>query len=106
MIKIDMEIPNSCYTCEWWNYLTYDMAICRIDNHSMSIDPLKDDTKRCNFCPLIDENKQVCCNCNHSEKDYDYDGSFYCYYWDYEQGMSPNRVVGDDFCSNWKKIGK
>lgn len=22
-----------------------------------------------------------------------------CYYWDYEQGMSPNKVDGDDFCS-------
>lgn len=23
----------------------------------------------------------------------------YCYHWDYEQGMSPNHVDGDDFCS-------
>lgn len=23
----------------------------------------------------------------------------YCYHWDYEQGMSPNQVDGDDFCS-------
>lgn len=23
----------------------------------------------------------------------------YCYYWDYEQGMSPNCVDADDFCS-------
>lgn len=23
----------------------------------------------------------------------------YCYYWDYEQGMSPNEVDGNDFCS-------
>lgn len=22
-----------------------------------------------------------------------------CYYWDYEQGMSPNKVDGNDFCS-------
>lgn len=23
----------------------------------------------------------------------------YCYHWKYEQGMSPNEVDGDDFCS-------
>lgn len=23
----------------------------------------------------------------------------YCYHWQYEQGMSPNEVDGDDFCS-------
>ena len=23
----------------------------------------------------------------------------YCYHWDYEQGMSPNQVDGNDFCS-------
>lgn len=26
-------------------------------------------------------------------------GHGYCYYWDYEQGMSPNQVESDDFCS-------
>ena len=28
----------------------------------------------------------------------------YCYYWDYEQGMSPNWVDDDDFCSNARSI--
>lgn len=23
----------------------------------------------------------------------------YCYHWDYEQGMTPNQVDGNDFCS-------
>lgn len=27
----------------------------------------------------------------------------YCYHWDYEPGMSPNRVDGDDFCSYGEK---
>lgn len=27
----------------------------------------------------------------------------YCYYWDYEQGMSPNEVDGDDFCSHGER---
>ncbi len=27
----------------------------------------------------------------------------YCYYWDYESGMSPNRVDEDDFCSNGRR---
>lgn len=26
-------------------------------------------------------------------------GYGYCYHWDYEQGMSPNQVESDDFCS-------
>ena len=26
-------------------------------------------------------------------------GFGYCYHWDYEQGMSPNQVDADDFCS-------
>ena len=26
-------------------------------------------------------------------------GYGYCYHWDYEEGMSPNEVEGDDFCS-------
>lgn len=25
--------------------------------------------------------------------------NWYCYYWDYEPGSSPNRVDDDDFCS-------
>ena len=66
----------------------------------------------CDECPFTEaiwslrkkyEIDQICKNCDYSENDYGYDGSFYCYYWDYEQGMSPNRVAGDDFCSNWKK---
>jgi hypothetical protein len=31
---------------------------------------------------------------------------FYCYYWDYEAGMSPNVVDKDDFCSNAVLIQK
>lgn len=27
----------------------------------------------------------------------------YCYHWDYEPGMSPNKVCGDDFCSYGEK---
>ena len=26
-------------------------------------------------------------------------GYGYCYHWDYEQGMQPNQVEADDFCS-------
>ena len=104
MVKINISMPKSCYKCGRYELIEDDnVFICLLDNHGMhdiwesSID---------SSCPLIDESNQICCNCNHSEKDYDYDGSFYCYYWDYEQGMSPNRVSGDDFCSNWEKIGK
>jgi hypothetical protein len=27
----------------------------------------------------------------------------YCYHWPYEQGMSPNEVDGNDFCSHWER---
>ena len=27
----------------------------------------------------------------------------YCYHWQYEQGMSPNQVDGNDFCSYGKR---
>lgn len=27
----------------------------------------------------------------------------YCYYWDYEEGSSPNKVDGNDFCSYGKR---
>lgn len=28
----------------------------------------------------------------------------YCYHWDYETGMSPNQVDGNDFCSYGERI--
>ena len=31
--------------------------------------------------------------------------SGYCYFWDHEQGMEPNRVVYDDFCSYGERKG-
>ena len=38
-----------------------------------------------------------CKNCmNYEER---CPGFGYCYHWDYEQGMSPNQVDADDFCS-------
>lgn len=42
-----------------------------------------------------------CKDCVHSEKS---GHILYCYYWDYEQGMSPNWVDDDDFCSNARSI--
>lgn len=54
------------------------------------------------------ENVQIQCfckDCRHSEpvtygKESD---GFYCYYWDFEQGMSPNEVDANDFCSNGER---
>lgn len=41
-----------------------------------------------------------CKDCTHSEQK----GHIrYCWFWDYEQGMSPNKVDDDDFCSNADK---
>ena len=31
---------------------------------------------------------------------------FYCYFWDYEQGMSPNTVEKLGFCNNGEQVQK
>lgn len=36
-----------------------------------------------------------CKDCQHSEKIRE--NYYYCYYWDYESGMSPNTVEAEDF---------
>lgn len=41
-----------------------------------------------------------CKNCIHFEVIQGNKYYGYCYYWDFEQGMSPNRVDYDDYCSN------
>ena len=33
-----------------------------------------------------------------------YDEEGYCWFWDYETGMSPNEVDADDFCSYGERI--
>jgi len=38
-----------------------------------------------------------CKDCRHSVKER---STLYCYFWDYEQGMSPNVVDELGFCSN------
>jgi hypothetical protein len=38
-----------------------------------------------------------CKDCTNFERKFP--GYGYCYHWDYEQGMSPNEVEDDDFCS-------
>lgn len=43
-----------------------------------------------------------CKNCTNFERRTSVDG--YCYYWDYEQGISPNIVDNNDYCSNGIEI--
>ena len=64
--------------------------------------------KRVELAPTIDAVEVVRCkDCTHYDERYRtvveetgnvYCGG-YCYHWDYEAGMSPNQVDGDDFCS-------
>ena len=57
--------------------------------------------------PTVDAVEVVRCkDCQHFEKKWSYHkttsedvGCGYCWHWDYETGMSPNQVDGDDFCS-------
>lgn len=41
-----------------------------------------------------------CGDCKHFEGIANNEVYGYCYYWDFEQGMSPNTVGYDDYCSN------
>lgn len=43
-----------------------------------------------------------CKDCDYSDKISYTDEYLYCYFWEYEQGMAPNTVYPDDFCSNAK----
>lgn len=48
--------------------------------------------------PTVDAVPVVRCkDCTNFERNFP--GYGYCYYWDYEQGMSPNEVEDNDFCS-------
>lgn len=58
--------------------------------------------------PTVDAVEVVRCkDCEHFEQRFGIVGDAtgkvycggYCYRWDYEPGMSPNQVDGDDFCS-------
>ena len=42
-----------------------------------------------------------CKDCIHSDK---VGETLYCYFWEYEQGMSPNTVEESGFCSNAENI--
>lgn len=41
-----------------------------------------------------------CSDCKHFEVIANNEVYGYCYYWDFEQRMSPNTVGYDDYCSN------
>ena len=52
-----------------------------------------------NLEPIYEELVEVvrCKDCANFERKFP--GYGYCYHWDYEQGMSPNEVEDNDFCS-------
>lgn len=43
-----------------------------------------------------------CKDCEHFERKHEING--WCYYWNIEQGASPNMVDNDDYCSNGNKL--
>ena len=49
---------------------------------------------RCKNCVSFEEKFRVA-----NEKTGNVYCGGYCYHWDYEMGMAPNEVDGDDFCS-------
>ena len=62
MIKIDMEMPESCMKCplspENWVYAT-----CKIAGKAVWL------TKRPSWCPLIEETDRSCEGCKHIDED-------------------------------------
>lgn len=56
------------------------------------------------YMPTVDAVEVVRCqNCQHYREDLPGSHFGYCYHWDHEQGMSPNQVEHDDFCSYGEK---
>lgn len=63
--------------------------------------------KAINISPTIDPLDALgicqCKDCIYSKKFRENDTFAYCYFWEYEEGMSPNIVELDGFCSNSEK---
>lgn len=49
------------------------------------------------------EKVEIQCRCKDCEYSDKQRNILYCYFWDYEPGMSPNTVDENDFCSNGEK---
>lgn len=78
-------------------YLTSQMyLICEVcQTENIFIDAIIDEIDN---APTVDAVEVVRCkDCVSYEERCP--GFGYCYHWDYEQGMSPNQVDADDFCS-------
>lgn len=101
MVKINIKMPSGCHECPclspWFGEsgLEYNCGILHKKLNSVN--------NRQDWCPLIDIDDKTCKNCQCSEPNYGYEGSFHCYYGDYEKRISPSVVGSDDFCSNWRK---
>lgn len=65
MIKIDMEMPKSCYCCDkfkWNDFL--EAYTCSMDLHMINFDVEMFKDKKCQECPWIEcEDEKSCNNC-------------------------------------------
>lgn len=65
-------------------------VILRMLEHEATVDAVP--VARCRDCASFEETGKYPTNRGGEQFGY-------CYHWQYEQGMSPNQVDGDDFCS-------
>lgn len=73
----------------------YNVGATFLENQAKYIESLEMvQVVRCKDCTHFDERCRFA-----SEETGEAWCSGYCYHWDYESGMSPNQVDGDDFCS-------
>ena len=55
MIKIDMEMPGSCWDCGMWHEHAFDYnACCDVDEHELDFEPDYSKDKKDSNCPLIE----------------------------------------------------
>ena len=84
---------NAPYDAEWFTRMAdRQFEILEMIDDAPTVDAVE--VVRCKDCIHFDERRRTVGNV--TGKVYCFG---YCYHWDYEQGMSPNQVLGDDFCS-------
>ena len=66
MIKIDMEMPKSCYDCGKWNYDDWALEyVCKMRYHFLGFWPGGEECEgmKSKSCPLIEDLEQSCLTC-------------------------------------------
>lgn len=83
------------YSPEDENWQVTGGTALRLIHNTVNITPTIDPIEALGICR--------CKDCIYFKKFRENDTFAYCYFWNYEEGMSPNIVKLDSFCSNAEK---